>query len=382
MGSEVSAVQKIKSGILALSFLSLACLAVVAQGKRSPAAVAPRPAWGFAVSGDSRNCGDVVMPAIAAGAKKDQAEFYWHLGDLRAIYGPDEDYKAEPEHRGRPVSMDSYLNDAWPDFIQSQIAPFDPLPFFVGIGNHETKAPKTRQEFVTQFAKWLDSPVLRKQRLADNPKDAGPMTYYHWIQGGVDFIYLDNATTDQFAADQMSWFQGVLRRTQANPRVRSVVVGMHEALPDSLAAGHSMNDSAKGTASGRQVYDDLLDFRRKSHKNVYVLASHSHFYMSGIYDTDYWRAHGGVLPGWIVGTAGAVRYALPEDAARAKEKKQKAYGYLFGSVQPDGTIDFKFQEVMRQDVPEAVDQRFTPEFVDYCFEKNTAYKEETPGASK
>lgn len=374
--------QKTKSGILAVAFFSLACLAAAAQGERSPAAVAHRPAWSFAVSGDSRNCGNVVMPAIAAGAEKDQAAFYWHLGDLRAIYGPDEDYKAEPEHRGQPVSMDSYLNDAWPDFIQSQIAPFAPLPFFVGIGNHETKAPKTRQEFVTQFAQWLDSPVLRKQRLADNPRDAAPRTYYHWMQGGVDFIYLDNATTDQFEAGQVSWFQGVLRRAHANPRVQSVVVGMHEALPDSLAAGHSMNDSAKGTASGRQLYEDLLNFRRKSHKNVYVLASHSHFYMSSIYDTDYWRAHGGVLPGWIVGTAGAVRYALPADADRAKEKKQKTYGYLLGSVRPDGAIDFKFQEVTRQDIPEAVNQRFTPEFVNYCFEKNTAYKEETPGASK
>ena len=30
-------------------------------------------AWKFAVSGDSRNCGDVVMPAIAAGVKQSGA---------------------------------------------------------------------------------------------------------------------------------------------------------------------------------------------------------------------------------------------------------------------------------------------------------------------
>ena len=42
--------------------------------------------WRFVVSGDSRNCGDVVMPAIAAGARTDGAQVYWHLGDLRAIY--------------------------------------------------------------------------------------------------------------------------------------------------------------------------------------------------------------------------------------------------------------------------------------------------------
>lgn len=371
---------KTRSRILGFFLLFISLAAVAQQGHNSTGAN-QHPAWNFAVSGDSRNCGNVVMPAIAAGAKKDRATFYWHLGDLRAIYGPDEDYKAEPEHRGQPVSMDSYLNDAWPDFIQSQIAPFDRLPFLIGIGNHETKSPKNRQEFVTQFARWLDSPVLRKQRLADNPKDTHPRTYYHWIQGSVDFIYLDNATTDQFDAGQMSWFQAVLQRAKSNPRVKSIVVGMHEALPDSLAAGHSMNDSAKGTSSGRQVYKSLLSFRQKAHKKVYVLASHSHFYISDIYNTDSWREDG-VLPGWIVGTAGAVRYALPADASRAKEAKQKTYGYLLGSVQPDGTIDFKFQEVKRQDIPAAVEQRFTPEFVDYCFNKNTAYKEDTAGSSR
>ena len=42
--------------------------------------------WWFAVSGDSRNCGDVVMPAIAKQVREDGASFYWHLGDFRAIY--------------------------------------------------------------------------------------------------------------------------------------------------------------------------------------------------------------------------------------------------------------------------------------------------------
>ena len=47
--------------------------------------------WKFVVSGDSRNCGDAVMPMIAQGAAVEHATFYWHLGDLRAIYQPDED---------------------------------------------------------------------------------------------------------------------------------------------------------------------------------------------------------------------------------------------------------------------------------------------------
>ena len=56
------------------------------------AAQAQQP-WTFAVSGDSRNCGDVVMPAIAAGVHRDHAAFYWHLGDFRAINDFDQDYK-------------------------------------------------------------------------------------------------------------------------------------------------------------------------------------------------------------------------------------------------------------------------------------------------
>src|SRR5690349_21649561 len=145
---EVSLVQIIKSFFLLL-IVFIATFQLSAQTTGD---------WHFAVSGDSRNCGDVVMPAIAQGVKSDGAAFYWHLGDLRAIYGPDEDYKAEPEHRGQAPDKNAYLSSAWPDFIQNQLSAFAPVPFFVGIGNHETTPPKTRAEFVTQFAQWLDAP--------------------------------------------------------------------------------------------------------------------------------------------------------------------------------------------------------------------------------
>src|ERR1019366_5494300 len=84
--------------------------------------------WRFAVSGDSRNCGDVVMPAIARGARKDGAKFYWHLGDLRAIYNFDEDMLAE---RDGAMTIAAYEKDAWNDFIENQILPFGSTPFFV-----------------------------------------------------------------------------------------------------------------------------------------------------------------------------------------------------------------------------------------------------------
>ena len=64
---------------------------------------------------------------------------------------------------------------------------------------------------------------------------------------------------------------------------------MHEALPESISAGHSMNESPTGTESGRRVYADLLRAQNEAHKHVYVLASHSHYYMDGIFNTDYWK---------------------------------------------------------------------------------------------
>ena len=339
-------------------------------------------AWAFAVSGDSRNCGDVVMPSIAAAAAKDHAAFYWHLGDLRAIYAVDEDYQHSPEHRGKVIAKDDYLKDAWDDFIQNQLGQFGSMPVFVGIGNHETTPPKTREQFAATFAKWLDAPVLSKQRLADNPQDATPKTYFHWIQGGVDFIYLDNATLDQFSPEQMSWLSGVLDRAASNKEVRAMVVGMHAALPDSLASGHSMNDWPTGTESGRRVYTNLLDFKKKTHKHVYLLASHSHFYMSGIFNSEHWKTNGGELPGRIVGTAGAVRYALPPDSSLAKEARTKIYGFLLGTVHSHGAIDFKFEEVKRESVPAAIIERYTPEFVNFCFDRNTAFVEPAEPAHK
>lgn len=338
--------------------------------------------WNFAVSGDSRNCGDVIMPAIAEGAKKNNAAFYWHLGDLRATVFIDDDYLHEPEHRQQVPGKSFYNKTEWDDFIQNQLNAFGAMPVFVGIGNHETYAPKSREQFIIQFADWLDSPILRQQRLADNPSDHALKSFFHWIENGVDFIYLDNSTKDQFDADQLNWLAGVLQRAAANALVKSVVVGMHAALPDSLAAGHSMSDTETGRDSGRQVYTTLLNFRDQSHKQLYILASHSHFFMSGIFDSDYWRDHGGVIPGWIIGTAGAVRYELPPTADRATEKRQKIYGYLLGTVHADGAIDLAFQEIQRGDISDAVKERYTPEFVETCFEKNTDFRTFPLPASK
>jgi hypothetical protein len=341
--------------------------------KSSRPAESPDATWTFAASGDSRNCGDVVMPTIAADALKHHPAFYWHLGDLRATYTFDEDMLHEPEHIAHPMTTSDYLGGEWTDFIENQIQPFGAVPFFLGIGNHETIPPKTRDQFIIEFAHWLDAPALHQQRLNDDGNDYQVRAYYHWIEGKVDFINLDNATSDQFDAAQLAWFESVLNRDEANPMLRTIVVGMHRALPESISRGHSMNESPAGTESGRRVYADLLKAQDEAHKRVYVLASHSHFYMNGIYNTDYWRSHGGVLPGWIVGTAGAVRYSLPPASNQAKQFMTKVYGYLLGTVMPNDEIRFDFHEIKQSDVPSAVVARFKPDFVQWCFEKNTNF---------
>jgi len=328
---------------------------------------AQKNAWRFAVSGDSRNCGDIVMPAIAEGVKRDKPDFYWHLGDFRAIFTVDEDYLTT--HPGTTIL--GYENNAWPDFIQHQIVPFGELPVFLGLGNHETIPPKSRPEYITQFADWLNKPELQKQRLADNPADHQLKTYYHWIHRGVDFINLDNASPDMFDAAQVAWLKGVLQRDATNDQVRSVVLGMHAALPDSLVAGHSMNDSAQQTASGRNAYAALLAFRNKSHKNVYLLASHSHLVMDNIY-ADACHPGDSALPGWIIGTAGAIRYRLPTDHAASHIAKTDVYGYLLATVADDGSIDFEFKQILPADVPEGTVKEFTPEKVKWCFDKNAS----------
>jgi len=362
--------------ICAAVILCACCGAAAAQsGNKTSRPTEPSDtnSWKFAVSGDSRNCGDVVMPAIAAGAKKNGAAFYWHLGDLRKISDIDEDILHQPQYVSKPLSKAAYEDMAWDDFVKNQTAPFGNIPFYLGIGNHETVPPKTRDQFILQFADWLERPDLRAQRLKDDPSDFRVKTYYHWIEHGIDFINLDNSVSDQFEDAQVTWLEKVLDADSSNPGIHTVVAGMHEALPESISKDHSMNESRGGAESGARVYTDLLKLQNDGHKRVYVLASHSHYFMDGIFNTEYWRTHGGVLPGWIIGTAGAQRYVLPKDYSGAKAAETKVYGYLLATAKASGEINFQFVRFSEQDIPSEIMQRYTPEFVHWCFAENSAF---------
>ncbi len=367
--------------------------------------------WHFVVSGDSRNCGDLVMPAIAADAAQYHPAFYWHLGDLRAIYEMDEDYAGEltADDKLRPWDLTAYQSAAWDDFIQMQIKPFEDrgIPFLIGIGNHETIKPKTRDEFLTKFAKWLDDPMVREQRMKDaeagkGTSDGQPSvrTYYHWSKDGIDFIYLDNASDEQFDATEMAWLRQRLEADRTNPAITTIVVGMHKSLPNSLSNFHSMSESPAGQQSGRCTYKYLQKMQHEDHKQVVVLSSHSHFIMTDIYDTPFWREHGSVdgndssevLRGLLVGTGGAVRYRLPKlpsvpagSAAAECTKNGRAfcaqtdvYGYLLVTVNArgkPGAIELRFKEIKAENVPAETRQKFTADTMNVCFEGN---KQMTP----
>ncbi len=364
----------------------------LAGGPNATSAATSSATWHFAVAGDSRNCGDVVMPAIATDAKARGARFFWHLGDFRAVYAIDEDFldthPAPAEFASAEENakyMDLYRSLAWEDFIANQLNPFGNLDLrvFLAIGNHELDPAnhRTRAEYIAAFRKWLTWPeIAHKPKPASAPGDAPEdevFPYYHWMMNGIDFITLDNASNEQFSATQLQWFEKVLEQDAQDPGVGTIVVGMHKPLPGSLSEDHSMSESPDvGVPSGRRVYRDLLNAQNVFHKKVYVVASHSHYYMDNVFNTDYWKDN--VLPGWIVGTAGAQRYELPPSAKFSHDAIQGMYGYLLATVNPgmatgsatNGSIQFEFEMLHRKDLHDAAGKKFSREVIDRCFDQN------------
>lgn len=347
-------------------------LAILLSAFLIPVAAQPpaNGSWKFAVSGDSRNCGDIVMPAIASGVLASRSEFYWHLGDFRAIYAFDEDMvpPASLALPTKPPTIIAYENAAWPDFIAHQLTPFGSLPVMLTPGNHETIPPATLQQYLLQFADWLVTPTLRAQRLQDDPTDHKLRAYYHWVNRNVDFIALNNAGTEQFEAAQVTWLQSVVNRAEKSDKIQTLVVGMHAALPGSLGDSHSMSNWAQGNVTGRQVYEALWHAQSVAHKKVYILASHSHFFMEDVFRTETWK--GKVLPGWIVGTAGAVRYRLPPGTVTGPKAMTDVYGYMVGTAAPDGSISFSFHQVTLADLLRINQGKYADSLVRWCVDQN------------
>jgi len=355
-------------------FLALAVLAASASAQ-GPAPEGER--WYFAISGDSRDCGDLIMPKIAqdiaANAAATPVAFFWHLGDFRRLYDIDCDMltRKYPSYdcreRKQPLGVDDmneYLNSAWGDFVDRQIASFGQTKVFLGIGNHELVAGRTRLEFARAFQKWLTQEPLHGQRRADAKRGLSSTegdTSYHFVLRGVDFIFLDNADDRAFTAEQIGWLSGVLAADAEDPLVRTIIVSVHEPLPYSTGRMHAMDVSCQGRCSGQQVYDMLFRAQNLSappekQKRVLVFASHLHYFEENIYDTP--EHLGQVLPGLAVGTGGA-------------EQKGSTirYGYVLVEVRPDGSLGTQFKEVTR-DSPPLASGPGADTLTEFCFSLN------------
>jgi hypothetical protein len=360
-----------KKVIVGLVVSVLAC----AAGAQTPPV--PPAAWAFAVSGDSRDCGDLVMPKIARAIEGEAggpaAELYWHLGDFRRMYDidcdilkrrhPSYDCKSRPPDQLDRFEMADYLDMAWDDFIERQLGGFRKTPVLLGIGNHELYG-RTRDDYRKAFRKWLLQAPIHEQRVLDSSRGiltTEGSTFYRVVRKGVDFISLDNADENGFSTEQLVWLARVLAADAADDSVMTIVAGMHAALPYSTSRGHAMDASCAGLCSGQQAYDLLFRAQNlaappEKRKHVYVLASHSHFFKENIYDTPEHR--GQVLPGWIVGTAGAQQY---QDTIR--------YGYLRMEVGADGAITAQFREV-GADTPPLATGPGARELTDFCYGVN------------
>ncbi|HWE87188.1 MAG TPA: metallophosphoesterase [Terracidiphilus sp.] len=305
--------------------------------------------WTFAVSGDSRNCGDFVMPAIASKVKAEKDTFYWHLGDFRVMSRePDQDL-ASMLPAGKKLTTEEYYRMAWDDFLERQMVTFGSLPVFLGRGNHETHPPMTRDGYTKKFTEYLNRPEIEAQRKVDGEYAAPAGPWYHWTENGVDFITLDNSDKGEFSDEQLHWLRQVLDHDlKAGSGITSIVAGMHEALPHSTGSEHAMDDWDRGLETGDLVYTWMYDAQAAG-KHVYLIASHSHYYSPNVFDTPYWKQHTKtVVPGLIIGAAGAHRYPLPRDAKPGA--KTMIYGFVQGTVHADGMIDFALHEVSEQDL--------------------------------
>jgi hypothetical protein len=356
-----------------------ALVAIVVSGlaRAALAQGPPSVAWAFAVSGDSRDCGDLVMPKIARSIESETsgppAELYWHLGDFRRMYDIDcdilkrrhaaYDCKTRPPEQLDRFEMAEYLDTAWDDFIERQLGAFRKTPVLLAIGNHELFG-RTRDDYRKAFHKWLLQSPIHEQRVLDSSRGIDSpegSTYYRVVRKGVDFIALDNADGAGFSREQLVWLAHVLAADAADDSIRTIVAGMHAALPYSTSRGHAMDATCAGLCSGQQAYDLLFRAQNLAgptgkRKHVYVLASHSHYFLENIYDTP---EHGGqVLPGWIIGTAGALQY-----------RETIQYGYTRAEVLSDGTLRVRFREV-GPDTPPVASGPGAQELMDFCFHVN------------
>jgi len=77
-----------------------------------------------------------------------------------------------------------------------------------------------------------------------------------------------------------------------------------------------------------------------------------------------------VLPGWIVGTAGAVRYRLPSNTGSHRKAMTDVYGYLLATVTEDSSISFSFQQLSLKDLRRMNQGKYPDQLIRWCYDEN------------
>ena len=238
----------------------------------------------------------------------------------------------------KPLNISDYEDGAWPDFIAHQLAPFGGLPVMLVAGNHETIPPATREHYCSNSPTgWVRRPCAHsawRTILTDHHLRAN----YHWVNRNIDFIALDNASKDQFDAAQLKWFHSVVDRDEKSDR-DSDSGGGHHRSPGSFGESHSMSESAQGQkrADGRFTKRCGMPRTWPTRRSTFWPATPTSSWKTCITPM---RGRAMCFPGWIVGTAGAVRYRLPKGTTTGPKAMTDVYGYMVGTAAADGCDRF------------------------------------------
>jgi hypothetical protein len=204
----------------------------------------------YIVGGDSRSDGAQVVPWAFREAKARGATAFFFLGDMELT----------PE-------LDSHF--------RAELALLAPIPFYPALGNHEVRqlgilrigVESAQKAFRRRF---LEGPHMAVTNQID--PHAHRVAYSVDVPGGVHFIVLDNVTERGFGDKQLEWLADDLERAHANPAVRHILVGMHEAPAHNGVTTHAMDEEGEGAVRDS---DAAVALFQKANVEM-ILASHAH----------------------------------------------------------------------------------------------------------
>ncbi len=90
--------------------------------------------------------------------------------------------------------------------------------------------------------------------------------------------------------------------------------------------------------------------------------------MDNIFETANWKDK--VLPGWIIGTAGAQRHKLPPEATPAQHAQTNVYGYMIATVTPGGEVSFAFQRLSLDEIRAVSGSAYPEALIRWCYDNN------------